>query len=115
MMALALEVLRLMIELEEAGHEPDLVREGRAVWLGCERLANRTLDSLVMHCAVTPFELSKSVERFEVNATGRAIARRYGRRATYREIADMSHFIFGEPGEARVTDIMLDWLESTAA
>lgn len=53
----------------------------------------------------------------KVNSPGtcRAIARRYGRRATYREIADMSHFIFGEPGEARVTDIMLDWLESTAA
>jgi hypothetical protein len=73
----ALEVLKLMIELEELGHEPDLVREDRAVWLGGERLANRTLDSLIMHVAVaSSSDEGASVERFEVNSTGRAIARR---------------------------------------
>jgi hypothetical protein len=77
MMPRALEVLKLMIELEELGHEPDLVREGRAVWLGCERLSNRTLDSLIMHVALaSTSDEGSSVERYEVNSTGRAIARR---------------------------------------
>jgi len=76
MMPRALEVLKVMIELDEAGHEPDLVREGRAVWLGCERLANRTLDSLIMHVAVSETDGSDLVKRYEVNSTGRAIARR---------------------------------------
>lgn len=53
----------------------------------------------------------------KVNSPGtcRAVARRYGRRATYREIPAMSHFIFGEPAEPSVTALALDWLDRLPA
>lgn len=47
--------------------------------------------------------------------TCRAVARLYPGRAVYREIEGMSHFIFGEPKEADVTALMIDWLDSCVA
>jgi non-heme chloroperoxidase len=55
-------------------------------------------------------------EEDKVNSPGtcQAIARRYGNRATYRTIPQMSHFIFGEPAEPQLTAVVTDWLEALA-
>lgn len=52
----------------------------------------------------------------KVNSPGtcRAVARRYGRHATYRDIPEMSHFIFGEPREGEAIALLIDWLHSLA-
>lgn len=47
-------------------------------------------------------------------ATGRSVARRYPGRAVYREIPDLSHFIFGEPQEDAVIATVADWLDAHA-
>jgi pimeloyl-ACP methyl ester carboxylesterase len=44
----------------------------------------------------------------------RAVARRYPGRAVFREIAGLSHFIFGEPREDEVIGLVADWLEDHA-
>lgn len=44
-------------------------------------------------------------------ATCRVVAKLYPGRAIFREVVDMSHFIFGEPKETDVTAMMADWLD----
>lgn len=46
--------------------------------------------------------------------TCRAVARLYPGRAVYREIPEMSHFIFGEPREEEATALMVEWLDQHA-
>ena len=47
-------------------------------------------------------------------ATCRAVARKYPGRAVFREIPDLSHFIFGEPKEDEVIALVADWLDDHA-
>lgn len=47
-------------------------------------------------------------------ATCRAVARQYPGRAVFREIPDLSHFIFGEPKEDEVIALVADWLDDHA-
>lgn len=47
-------------------------------------------------------------------AACRAVAARYPGRAVYREIPELSHFIFGEPKEDEVIALTADWLDTHA-
>lgn len=47
-------------------------------------------------------------------ATCRSVARRYPGRAVFREIPELSHFIFGEPREDDVIATVADWLDEHA-
>lgn len=48
-------------------------------------------------------------------AACRAVAARYPGRAVYREISELSHFIFGEPREADVIALITGWLDELPA
>jgi non-heme chloroperoxidase len=47
-------------------------------------------------------------------STCRAVTRHYPGRAVFREIPELSHFIFGEPKEDEVIAMIADWLDSHA-
>lgn len=54
--------------------------------------------------------LTGSNDQVTPAATGRAIAGKYPGRAVFRALPGMSHFLFGEPGEAAVMQACSDWL-----
>lgn len=54
-------------------------------------------------------------DRVTPPATCRAVAAGYPGRAVYREIAGLSHFIFGEPKEDEVNTMIADWIDAHAA
>lgn len=72
----AIEVLKIMIAAEAAGDhdEAEIVCEGRACWLGTERLTRKLVDSLVVHVAVSHVSEPGALERYVINGTGRRIA-----------------------------------------
>ncbi|WP_300301782.1 alpha/beta hydrolase [Ferrovibrio sp.] len=47
--------------------------------------------------------------------TCRAVAGQYPGRAVFREVPDLSHFIFGEPKEDEVNAMIADWIDGHAA
>lgn len=59
--------------------------------------------------------IAGSEDKITPAPTCRAVARLYPGHAVYREIAGLSHFIFGEPKEADVTALIADWLDSHAS
>jgi pimeloyl-ACP methyl ester carboxylesterase len=58
--------------------------------------------------------IAGSEDKITPAPTCRAVARSYAKRAVYREIPEMSHFIFGEPRETGVTALLADWLDGHA-
>lgn len=58
--------------------------------------------------------LGGSDDKVTPPSTCRAVARRYPGRAVFREIPELSHFIFGEPKEDAVIAMVADWLDEHA-
>lgn len=58
--------------------------------------------------------LAGSDDKVTPAPTCRAVARQYPGRAVYREVPDLSHFIFGEPKEDEVNAMTADWIDSHA-
>lgn len=59
--------------------------------------------------------LTGSDDRITPPSTSRAIARQYRGRAVFRELPGMSHFLFGEPGEAALFNACTEWLSELPA
>lgn len=55
--------------------------------------------------------IAGSEDKVTPPAACRAVAARYPGRAVYREIAGLSHFIFGEPKEDDVIAMTADWID----
>ena len=77
------EVLALMRDREDADpgcDEAEMVREGRVVYLGDERVSVGTVYALLRACAVSLETDSRmgGVERYRINGTGREILARKG-------------------------------------
>ncbi len=78
----ALNILRILadpiwLEEEHAEGAPDLVCEGGVCWFGAERVRRSTVDHLIRCVAVADVsDEGKGLERYAINCTGRAIARR---------------------------------------
>lgn len=84
------QILRLMLEIEEAyasvregepepndGYGAEIVVEGREAWLGMERLSIRTVTQLLRLMALSEADgCHPRTPRYVLNGTGRALARR---------------------------------------
>ena len=64
-----------MIFSDDADFELEIVRDGNAWWLGCDRLRASTVDEL-HRCVAISSTGESGMEHFVINGTGRAIARR---------------------------------------
>jgi hypothetical protein len=71
----ALEILRTMVAAEKEGEYEDseIVVEGRARWLGVDKVPGKVLDELVRLVAVSEVSEPGSLLRYTVNGTGKAI------------------------------------------
>ncbi len=49
-------------------------------------------------------------DRITPISVGRKVAKKYGTSATYKEFADHSHWVVGEPGWQNVAEYVADWL-----
>ncbi len=81
--ARSIEVLRILAGVKATSEslgddfEIDLVSEGRSVWMGMQRLRWSTVEGLHRCCAISDTnEGGGPVRRWQINSTGRAIARR---------------------------------------
>lgn len=78
------EILRKMRDAAPGSDECELVYEGgRAAWLGLSRVASRTVYTFLRMCAISADSLERgggrTVERYHINETGRAILSRHER------------------------------------
>jgi non-heme chloroperoxidase len=58
--------------------------------------------------------LAGSDDKVTPAVTCRSVARQYSGRAVFREVPDLSHFIFGEPKEDEVNAMIADWIDEHA-
>ena len=88
----AVECLRTMRDarVAEDYERAEIVRDGLQCWLGDERVANRTLNALIMACAVS--HEAGGIDRFAINDIGIAIA---GRPALADEV--IARVLLGQP------------------
>ncbi len=69
----AMRVLRLMLANKD-NEDGELVREGREVWLGYERVGSMVINQLLQLCAIADVsDEGKGLERYVINSTGEAL------------------------------------------
>lgn len=78
----ALQILRIMAGVTETsghldeGYECEIVCEGASCWFGMERIRRATVDELLACMAISDVADGLKGERYGINGTGKAIARR---------------------------------------
>lgn len=78
-----LRILTLMAEREEADpgcDEAELVRERGQAFLDLDPVASHAVDALLLACGVSGGGAERGIERYRINATGRAILARRRRK-----------------------------------